>query len=105
MLYRLNQINEKELIPGFFGKMIHSEKMTTAYWDIEPDAILPEHSHPHEQILNLLEGEFELVIDGKQYQLKTNDVFVIPSNAVHSGKSLSKCRIIDVFVPAREDYQ
>ena len=30
----LKDIPSKELLPGFSGKMIHTENMTLAYWDI-----------------------------------------------------------------------
>ena len=36
--------------------------------------------------------------------LSAGDLFIIPSNTVHSGKSISDCNIIDVFNPVREDY-
>ena len=55
----LKNINSKEMVPGFHAKFIHSENMTLAYWDIKAGSSLPEHSHINEQVLNLLEGEFE----------------------------------------------
>jgi quercetin dioxygenase-like cupin family protein len=36
--------------------------------------------------------------------MKTGSVAVIPSNARHSGKAVTACRILDVFYPLREDY-
>ncbi len=44
----LNHIEEKEVVPGFFGKFIHSDNITIAYWRIAAGSILPEHKHPHE---------------------------------------------------------
>ena len=29
---------------------------------------------------------------------------MIPSNATHSGRAITACRILDVFYPLREDY-
>jgi quercetin dioxygenase-like cupin family protein len=75
------------------------------YWDIAAGAELPEHSHPHEQIVNMLEGTYELVVDGTSHVLNAGDVLVIPGDAVHSGKSHTECRILDVFSPVREEYR
>jgi quercetin dioxygenase-like cupin family protein len=36
--------------------------------------------------------------------LSAGSVFIIPSNTVHSGKSITDCEIVDVFNPVREDY-
>ena len=84
---------------------VHSERATLVYWDIDPDAILPEHSHPHEQIVNVLEGTFELVMEGASHILGPGDVLVIPGDVPHSGRAHTGCKIIDVFSPVREDYR
>jgi len=105
MIHSLNNLEARELLPGFHGKFIHSENMTFAYWEIKKGCLLPEHSHPHEQVANMLEGKFEIIIDGISTLLEPGDVGVIPSNAIHSGKALTDCKILDVFSPVREDYQ
>ena len=101
----LKNIPEKEIVPGYKVKFVHSENMTFAYWDIEAGASLPEHAHMHEQVSNLIEGEFEMTVEGKKQVLKPGSVVVIPSNAAHSGQAITHCRIIDVFYPVREDYR
>ena len=52
----------------------------------------------------MLEGTFELTIDGVANVMKADSVAVIPSNAVHSGRAITACRILDAFYPVREDY-
>lgn len=101
----LKDITPKEIMPGFHGRLIHSENMTFAHWDIDADSALPEHSHIHEQVVNVISGEFELVVDGKSQIIGPNQVVCIPSNAMHSGKAITDCYIIDVFYPIREDYR
>ncbi len=103
--FELSKVLQKELLPGFKVKFVHSEMMTQAYWEIEAGAALPEHSHIHEQVVHVLEGEFELVVDGDVYLMRPGEVLVISSNAIHSGKAITNCRIHDVFSPLREDYQ
>jgi quercetin dioxygenase-like cupin family protein len=103
--YHLASVEERELIPGHRGRFVHSEHTTHVYWEIDEGAQLPEHSHPHEQIVNLLEGTYELVVDGEVCRLEAGDVLVIPGNAVHSGSAHTDCRILDVFSPVREEYR
>lgn len=101
----LEDINSKEILPGFTSRMIHTEKMTLAYWDIVAGSILPEHQHSHEQVAaQVIKGEFELTLEGETRVMKPGDVAVIPSNAVHSGRAITDCQLLDVFSPVREDY-
>ena len=99
----LNTLKEKEYFPGFRGRMVHTDNMTLAYWNIAEGCDLPEHSHPHEQVVNVMDGTLELVVDGQSHILKNGTVFVIPSNVKHSGKAHTFCRVLDVFNPVREN--
>ena len=100
-----DKFERRDLFPGFHGHFIHTEKMTLIHWKIDRGSLLPEHSHPHEQVVNMLSGRFELTIDGATRVLHEKMVAVIPSHAVHSGRAITDCRIIDVFYPIREDYR
>ena len=101
----LSQQEERELVPGFHVKFVHTNNMTFAYWRIETGAVLPDHSHHHEQVVNLIEGELELNLDGEVRKLAPGQVVIIPPNVPHSGKAVTPCRVIDVFHPVREDYK
>ena len=102
---QLGDIDQKELLPGFKLRLIHTEHMTLAYWEIEAGSILPEHSHPHEQVAaQVMSGEFELTLDRETKLVKAGDIAIIPSDVVHSGKAVTDCQLLDVFSPVREDY-
>ncbi len=103
-LVLLDEASEHEPIPGFRVRFVHSASMTFAYWNIAEGSVLPEHSHVHEQVAHCLEGTFELVIAGTVHVLRPGSVGIIPSNAIHSGRALTDCRIVDAFHPVREDY-
>ena len=101
----LTDIETKEIMPGFHGKMIHTENMTLAYWEVEEGAIVPEHSHKNEQIMQVLEGTFEFTVNGLTKLCKPDDLVIIPSFAPHSGKALTPCKLMDIFSPVREEYK
>ena len=101
----LSEIREREPVPGYRVRFIHSDSMTVAYWEIEPGASMPSHSHSHEQIVNLIEGEFELMVGDEVRSLVPGLVAVVPPDVPHSGRALTRCRIMDVFHPVREDYR
>ena len=95
----------KEPIPGFVGLFAHGVTMTVVQWTVAAGAELPEHAHPHEQVSQVLEGEFELTIDGHTERLGPGSLAVVPPNVTHSGRAVTVCRLIDVFHPVRDDYR
>jgi quercetin dioxygenase-like cupin family protein len=102
---KVDESSKKEFKPGVKVKFVHSENMTFAHWTIEPGAGIPAHSHPHEQVVNVISGELDLVVDNQTKRLGPGDVVIIPPDAEHSAQSVTPSRIIDVFYPVREDYR
>jgi quercetin dioxygenase-like cupin family protein len=101
----LNQVVSKEIIPGFFAKLVHTENISIVFWNVKAGSTFPEHSHPHEQIATIQKGRFQLTINGETKILEEGVVAIIPSNAKHSGIALTDCKLMDVFYPVREDYK
>jgi len=100
----LDRVPERELVPGYRVRFVHTDHLTLAYWSVQAGATLPAHDHPHEQVAHVLEGRFELVVDGVPRVLRPGLVEVIPPHTSHSGRALTDCRLLDVFWPVREDY-
>jgi quercetin dioxygenase-like cupin family protein len=101
----LDDLPEQEPVDGYHVRFVHSDQMTLAYWTVEAGAAIPTHQHPHEQVATVLEGTFELTVDGETRRMGPDDVAVIPSNVPHGGRAVTACRMIDAFQPVREDYR
>jgi quercetin dioxygenase-like cupin family protein len=68
----------------------------------EPD---PPHSHPHEQVTYVAEGEVLFFINGEPVQLAAGDLITVPPNTPHTIQLLSNpVRLVDTFSPIREDF-
>jgi quercetin dioxygenase-like cupin family protein len=104
-MQHLNDVKGKEIVPGLFGRFVHGNTMTLSFVDIQPGAQLPEHSHPHEQITYLIEGELEMVIGGEKMLLTPGMIHVIPGNVPHSAVARTFVKVLDAFSPVREDYR
>ena len=101
----LDGIEEREPVAGFRARFVHAETMTVAYWNIAAGSILPEHTHPHEQIVNVMEGELELTVEGEARVLPTGSVVTLAPGVQHAGRAVTDCRVIDIYHPVREDYR
>ncbi len=101
----LADVRERQVIPGYAARFVHTQFMTFSYWNTKAGYSLPEHSHPHEQVTNVIRGTFEMTVDGETKVVKPGSVVVIPPHAKHRGTSITDCCILDVFHPVREDYR
>ena len=105
MFTSFDSIEPKEILPGFRARFIHTNSQTLSLVTIEKGAVLPEHAHMHEQVSQVVEGSFELTVDGKAKVCNPGDIALIDSNVPHSGVALTPCTIFDIFTPVREDYK
>jgi quercetin dioxygenase-like cupin family protein len=104
-MQNIHEVLPREFIPGFFGRFVHGAQTTLAYVEITQGSTLNEHSHVHEQITFLLEGELEMIIGGEKMTLTAGSFHVISSNTPHSAFAVTNCKVIDAFSPARDDYR
>ena len=98
-------IDTKEIAPGFFSKLIHTANNTINFIEVAAGNSVPDHAHIHEQLSFVIQGQFQLTINGEVQVLDASMFAVIPSNVRHSGLAITDCKLIDVFSPVREDYK
>ena len=92
--------------PGALVLATECEKMTLTIMEFEPNVVLPEHSHPHEQVGYLIEGEAEYIIEGKSYPVRAGQMWRLPGGVRHQVKVGGRpMRVIEAFCPVREDFQ
>ena len=97
----LKNIEITEPVAGFRARVVNTAGMTVAHWEIDAGAVMPEHHHPSEQVVNLIEGEFELTVGAETRKMVAGSLAVIDPDVPHSGKALTACRIVDAFHPPR----
>ena len=94
-----------ERLPGWHGRYFHSQNMTFAHYDFSRGASIHEHSHPQEEVYEVLEGELELTIAGVAQIARPGLAAIVPSGASHSVKALTNGRVLIVDYPTRLDNQ
>ena len=77
--------------------------MTFAHYDFKGGSFIHEHSHPQEEVYEVIEGELELTIDGVKQVARPGLVGIVPSNVRHSVKALTDGRAILVDYPLRTE--
>jgi len=88
--------------------LAHAKNLMMTVIDFEDgpcDTPDPPHSHPHEQITYVAEGELIFFLDKEEMRLEEGDIVVIPPGVPHSVQPLSRLvRLVDTFTPLREDF-
>jgi len=95
-----------ELVPGVRMQPLFGEAAMLNMLELEPGAVVDEHSHPHEQLGLVVDGVLVLRIDGVEHRLPAGHGYQIPGGVRHSAWAEGGlCRVVDVFHPIREDYR
>jgi len=104
--YKKKKKKEKLLSDGIKIRTVYGEKIMMSFVYFEANSTVSEHSHPHEQMGTVLEGEFELVIDGESQNVSSGDAYLVPANVKHSARTTEKSAVaLDIFSPPREEYK
>lgn len=93
-----------ERLPGWHGRYFHSPSMTFAHYDFTNGASIHEHSHPEEEVYEVIEGELEVTIEGTAQIVRPGIVAIVPANARHSAKAFTDGWAIIVDYPLRRDF-
>jgi quercetin dioxygenase-like cupin family protein len=99
------ELGRHTIFPGVVIQTCAAEKMMLSVVDLQPRSVVAEHSHPHEQVGMLLQGEVTFTIGEERKVLKAGDMWRIPGNVPHKVETgNTPARAIDIFCPVREEY-
>jgi quercetin dioxygenase-like cupin family protein len=103
---RLDAVAPFALAAGVRARALFGDDAMLNLVELDPGAIVPEHSHPHEQLGIGLRGLITMVVGGEEHPLGPMDAMHIPSGVVHKGVAGPEgALVLDVFTPIREDFR
>jgi quercetin dioxygenase-like cupin family protein len=93
------------IFPGVEIRTTAGANLMLSVVRLEPESVVLDHAHPHEQMGYLLEGRLEFTVGGVTRLLSPGDIWRIPGGVVHRVRALDQPAVaLDVFHPIREDY-
>jgi quercetin dioxygenase-like cupin family protein len=60
----------------------------------DKDQELSEHTAPFDALVHVLDGDAEIRISGKAFNLKTGDAIIMPANEPHALKASSRFKML-----------
>ena len=84
--YDASEVERNEIAPGVTIRTMWGDRVMMSLVETAPNAVVPNHNHPHEQAGIMVQGEFEMTIGGETRLLRAGDAYVIPGGVEHSVK-------------------
>jgi quercetin dioxygenase-like cupin family protein len=105
-IWNLENIAPRVLAPGVTAKIASGERMMLSLVTFAPDAVVPTHSHPHEQMGFLVSGTLEFTIADETRMLSGSGMVFVPGGVPHAAKAGPGGAVaLEAFSPPREEFR
>jgi quercetin dioxygenase-like cupin family protein len=103
-LFRWGAGDGLEVMPGVYGKLMSSDRVTVCRFRYEPNVVEAVHHHESEQFCYVIRGRVVFVSSGSEVAAGPGDALHISSNVPHGLNILDEgAEIIEIFCPTRPD--
>ncbi|MDA0270916.1 MAG: cupin domain-containing protein [Chloroflexi bacterium] len=94
-----------EMMPGVIRRtLVSGDGHTLVRFELEAGAVVPLHTHPHEQAGTVIAGRIIFGIDGTDREVVAGGSYFVPGTVPHHARALEPSVMIEVFAPVREEY-
>jgi quercetin dioxygenase-like cupin family protein len=97
-------IEIEELNPLLGRQFVVGQNVMVARVLLKKGCLVPEHSHPNEQVSYILEGAVKFGINGREIVVSAGEVLTIPPNMPHWALAMEDTVDLDIFDPPRRDW-
>jgi quercetin dioxygenase-like cupin family protein len=94
----ITALPEAELpFTGVKAWILQGVEQQLIFFEFEPTAKVPEHSHSYPQWGMVIKGKMKLTINGTSRLAQKGDEYLIPAHAKHKATFQTKTRVMDLF--------
>lgn len=65
-------------------ELIHNDSGSVSLFSFDAGQGLSEHFAPYDALIQVIDGEMELTVEGTKHVIKAGEAYIIPSGARHS---------------------
>lgn len=104
--FSVDELPGTEMLPGVMRRAVYLDHVMLTFFEFAPGSIVPEHSHPHEQITYVIQGAIEFHLGERARVLRAGDGVCIPPGTPHKAIILDEPTVaLDAWYPVREEYK
>jgi quercetin dioxygenase-like cupin family protein len=101
----LRSLEPQQIWEGVVARSLSGAEATLAAIELDPGAVVPEHSHVNEQTGILIRGGLTFTIGGESKELRPGAAWVIPAHTPHSVEvGPEGASLVELFAPPRDDW-
>ena len=86
-------------------ELIHNVSGSVTLFSFDAGQGLSEHFAPFDALVQVIDGEMELIVEGVKHVIKTGEAFVIPSGARHSVNAAQRFKMVITIIKGKETDQ
>jgi quercetin dioxygenase-like cupin family protein len=95
----------QQIWDGILSRAIHGKRVTLTLLELEPDCVVPEHSHENEQLGIVVEGSLRFTVGSETREVGPGGTWRILANVPHSVVTgPDGAVLVEVFSPIRDDW-
>ena len=79
-------------------EIIKKEKGSVTLFAFDKGQGLSEHTAPFDALVYISDGQAEISVAGKQYNLKTGETIIMPENKPHSLRAIDRFKMLLVMI-------
>ena len=101
----IGSLEPQQIWDGLVARAVHGERVTLSLVELDPRAVVPEHSHPNEQVGMVVEGRLAFTVAGETKELGPGGTWRILGDVPHSvSVGEEGAVVVEVFSPIRDDW-
>jgi quercetin dioxygenase-like cupin family protein len=100
-------IPPQQIWEGVVVRALHGEQATLGLVELAPNSVVPEHTHPNEQMGVLVRGSFSRFrIAGESQEIRPGDTWRIPGGVPHEVETGPEgALVVELWSPPRRDWE
>jgi quercetin dioxygenase-like cupin family protein len=80
--------------------LIDKKAGTVTFFAFDEGQGLSEHVAPYDALVGIIDGEAEVAVSGKAFNLKEGEMMILPANKPHALKAIKKFKMMLTMIKA-----
>ena len=78
--------------------LVNKEAGTITMFAFDEGQGLSEHTAPFDAIAHIIDGNVEIIISGKKFNLKAGEMIIMPANEPHAVSAITKFKMMLIMI-------